>query len=163
MSVRSTIRLPAGAFSYLEDGSGPPLVFLHALGHSFEDMETDVRVFVDRLELDQLSIVAHSMGQTLRGSSLPAPPIESRALSSRTRHHRRQRGNPGASGATARAGRLTRTAVSPSWNGMFDRPDRGCDQYAVVRSIGWNNSVRCWHAGSAGHAAQCGGDASGQR
>jgi len=39
----------------------------------------------------------------------------------------------------------------------------GCDQYAVVRSTGWNSSVRCRHAGSAGHDAQCGGDASGQR
>lgn len=97
MGVRSTIRLPAGEFSYLEDGDGPPVVFLHALGrngddwtptiqalssrwrcfaldlrghgesvrckhYSFDEMETDVRAFVDTLELDRFSLVAHSMG-----------------------------------------------------------------------------------------------------
>ncbi|NNC76069.1 MAG: alpha/beta hydrolase [Acidimicrobiia bacterium] len=97
MSVRSHIRLPAGEFTYLDEGGGPPLVFLHALGrnaddwaptiealsyrwrclaldlrghggsvrcerYSFEEMETDVRAFVDALELDRFALVAHSMG-----------------------------------------------------------------------------------------------------
>lgn len=97
MSVRSTLQLPAGEFSYLEDGDGAPLVFLHALGrnaaswaptidalserwrcialnlrghgdsvrtehYSFEEMEADFRAFVDALQLDRCSLVAHSMG-----------------------------------------------------------------------------------------------------
>ena len=97
MSVRSEIRLPAGEFSYLDEGSGPPLVFLHALGrnaldwaptvkaladrwrcialdlrghgqsarcesYTFEEMEADLRAFVDALELERFFLVAHSMG-----------------------------------------------------------------------------------------------------
>ncbi len=97
MSVRSVVRLPAGEFSYLDEGSGPPVVLLHALGrnahdwaptidalsgrwrcialdlrghgesarcdrYSFEEMESDLRAFVDALELDRFCLVAHSMG-----------------------------------------------------------------------------------------------------
>ncbi len=97
MSLRSSLRLAAGEFCYLDEGSGPPVVFLHALGrnaddwtptidalsrrwrcialdlrghgqsprcdrYSFEEMEADLRAFVDALELDRFSLVAHSMG-----------------------------------------------------------------------------------------------------
>ncbi|MEO1062459.1 MAG: alpha/beta hydrolase [Actinomycetota bacterium] len=97
MAKRQHIELPAGTFSYLDQGDGPPLVLVHALGrsaadwnpvldrlaarrrclavdvrghgdsqrcdeYSFDAMESDLRAFVDALDLDAVALAGHSMG-----------------------------------------------------------------------------------------------------
>jgi pimeloyl-ACP methyl ester carboxylesterase len=53
---RSVVRLPAGEFSYLEEGEGDPVVFLHALGRSGSDWRQVIQGMSDVwwcLALDQ--------------------------------------------------------------------------------------------------------------
>ncbi len=62
--MRSTIRLPAGEFSYLEDGSGPPLVFLHALGRDGNDWTPTIQALSTRWRCLALDLRGH--GESVR-------------------------------------------------------------------------------------------------
>lgn len=56
MITKSSLKLPAGGFSYLEAGEGEPVVFLHALGRSAADWTTVIEAISDGrrcLALDQ--------------------------------------------------------------------------------------------------------------
>ncbi len=48
--------------------------------YSFEEMASDVRAFVDALDLGRFSLGAHSMGAVLHGSLPPVPLIGSSDL-----------------------------------------------------------------------------------
>ncbi len=58
MGKRSTVELPAGTFSYFEEGTGPSLVFLHALGRS----ATDWAPVTDRLSRNWRCIALDQRG-----------------------------------------------------------------------------------------------------
>lgn len=47
MITRASVELPAGNFSYLEQGEGDPVVFLHALGRSAADWTTVLEAMSD--------------------------------------------------------------------------------------------------------------------
>lgn len=58
MADRFTVDLPAGAFSYLEQGQGDPIVFLHALGRDATDWST----VMNKLDADWRCIALDQRG-----------------------------------------------------------------------------------------------------
>lgn len=64
MGVRSRIELPAGEFSYVEAGTGPPIVFLHALGRNALDWAPVFRSLSKRWRCIALDLRGH--GESVR-------------------------------------------------------------------------------------------------